>query len=37
VHHSDRRILRDRRVNFANPHAHKMSDRRSGGGRRLTD
>ena len=37
VHHSDRRAKRDRRVNFANPHAHKMSDRREGSGRRLTD
>jgi len=36
-HHEDRRMQRDRRVNFANPHAHKMSDRRSGGGRRLND
>lgn len=37
VHHSDRRIVRDRRVNFANPHAHSMTDRRDGGGRRITD
>lgn len=38
AHHSDRRTsLRDRRVNFANPHAHRMSDRRSGQGRRFTD
>ncbi len=38
VHHNDRRTAdRDRRVNFANPHAHKMADRRSGGGRRITD
>ena len=36
-HHEDRRTQRDRRVNFTNPHAHKMSDRRSGGGRRLND
>jgi len=37
VHHKDRRSQRDRRVNFANPHAHKMTDRRSGGGRRIND
>ncbi len=37
VHHNDRRSARDRRVNFANPHAHKMSDRRGGCGRRMTD
>ena len=37
THHNDRRNQRDRRVNFANPHAHKMSDRREGGGRRMTD
>lgn len=38
VHHNDRRgSLRDRRVNFANPHAHKMTDRRTGGGRRIND
>jgi hypothetical protein len=37
THHNDRRSLRDRRVNFANPHAHKMSDRRVGGGRRIND
>lgn len=38
THHNDRRnSLRDRRVNFANPHAHRMSDRRSGQGRRITD
>jgi hypothetical protein len=37
VHHKDRRAERDRRVNFANPHAHKMADRRSGGGRRIND
>lgn len=36
VHHNDRRSLRDRRVNFANPHAHRMSDRRTSD-RRLTD
>ena len=37
VHHNDRRNARDRRVNFANPHAHKMNDRREGSGRRMTD
>ena len=37
VHHSDRRISHDRRVNFANPHAHAMKDRRVNGGRRMTD
>ena len=37
VHHKDRRSPRDRRVNFHNPHAHKMSDRRSGAGRRMSD
>jgi hypothetical protein len=38
VHHNDRRnSLRDRRVNFANPHAHRMADRRSRQGRRITD
>jgi len=37
VHHNDRRNPRDRRVNFANPHAHKMNDRRDGSGRRMTD
>ncbi len=38
THHNDRRnSLRDRRVNFANPHAHRMSERRSGQGRRNTD
>ena len=36
-HHEDRRAQRDRRVNFANPHAHTMTERRSGGGRRLDD
>jgi hypothetical protein len=36
-HHEDRRTNRDRRVNLANPHAHKMADRRTGGGRRLND
>jgi hypothetical protein len=37
VHHSDRRSVRDRRVNFANPHAHAMTERRSGAGRRIND
>lgn len=37
VHHEDRRGKRDRRVNFANPHAHTMTDRRAGGGRRIND
>jgi hypothetical protein len=37
VHHNDRRSARDRRNNFANPHAHKMNERREGGGRRMTD
>jgi len=37
VHHNDRRVLRDRRVNFANPHAHLKTDRRDGSGRRITD
>jgi hypothetical protein len=38
IHYADRRSnLRDRRVNFANPHAHRMTDRRSGGGRRVND
>lgn len=37
VHHNDRRSARDRRNNVANPHAHRMNDRREGGGRRMTD
>ena len=37
VHYNDRRSQRDRRVNFANPHAHTMGDRRTGGGRRIND
>ena len=37
THHQDRRFQRDRRVNFANPHAHSKVDRRAGGGRRVTD
>jgi len=37
-HHEDRRSKAERRVNFANPHAHKMADRRTaGGGRRIND
>lgn len=36
-HHNDRRSQRDRRVNFANPHAHSKVDRRAGGGRRIND
>jgi hypothetical protein len=38
VHHNDRRDYQhDRRVNFANPHAHLRADRRAGGGRRIND
>lgn len=37
VHHSDRRMTTERRLNFANPHAHTMTDRRRGGGRRIND
>ena len=37
AHHQDRRAERDRRVNFANPRAHMMSDRRVGSGRRVND
>jgi hypothetical protein len=37
LHHGDRRSFRDRRVNFVNPHAHTMADRREGGGRRIND
>jgi hypothetical protein len=37
VHHEDRRERQDRRVNFANPHAHTMSERRAGTGRRISD
>ena len=37
THYNDRRTKRDRRVLPHNPHAHKMSDRRASGGRRLTD
>ncbi len=37
VHHSDRRSQRERRMLLHNPRAHKMDERRSGGGRRMTD
>ncbi|MGH8249906.1 MAG: hypothetical protein ACREVI_04290 [Steroidobacteraceae bacterium] len=37
VHYQDRRSMRDRRVLPHNPHAHKMSERRAGLGRRMTD
>ena len=37
VHYKDRRSHRDRRVLLHNPHAHKMNDRRTSGGRRMTD
>ena len=37
AHHQDRRSQRERRVNFTNPRAHKMSERRTGSGRRLND
>lgn len=37
VHHKDRRTERDRRVNFVNPHAHTMNERRGGSGRRIND
>jgi hypothetical protein len=38
AHHSDRRgAQRDRRVNFANPHGHRITDRRAGCGRRIND
>jgi hypothetical protein len=37
VHHDDRRLKRDRRVQFPNPHALRNGDRRTGGGRRITD
>ncbi len=37
-HYNDRRNSgHDRRVNFANPHGHMMTDRREGGGRRIND
>jgi hypothetical protein len=36
-HHKDRRAQQDRRVNFINPHAHSMSERRHGTGRRIND
>lgn len=37
AHHNDRRITRDRRVQFPNPHALRNGDRRASGGRRITD
>jgi hypothetical protein len=37
VHHKDRRASTDRRVNFVNPHAHSMNERRGGSGRRIND
>jgi hypothetical protein len=37
VHHNDRRSVRDRRVQFPNPHAFQTGDRRKGGGRRIND
>lgn len=37
VHHKDRRNPTDRRVNYVNPHAHSMNERRAGSGRRLND
>ncbi len=37
VHHKDRRSSSDRRNNFVNPHAHAMSERRTGSGRRIND
>lgn len=37
VHHQDRRSQNDRRVNFVNPHAHAMNERRAGSGRRIND
>lgn len=36
-HYDDRRIQRDRRVLPHNPYAHKMDERRSGTGRRISD
>ena len=36
-HHQDRRSQLDRRVNFVNPRAHAMSERRTGTGRRIND
>ncbi len=37
IHHADRRVPRDRRVNFANPHAHTRGERRENTGRRIND
>lgn len=37
VHYKDRRSQQDRRVNFVNPHAHTMNERRHGTGRRIND
>ncbi|MGH8131537.1 MAG: hypothetical protein ACRES3_11850 [Steroidobacteraceae bacterium] len=37
MHYSDRRSRRDRRMHQHNPYAHKMNDRRTGTGRRITD
>ena len=37
IHHKDRRSERDRRVNFVNPRAHTMNERRTSGGRRIND
>lgn len=36
-HYDDRRSHQDRRVLPYNPHAHKMGERRSGTGRRMSD
>jgi hypothetical protein len=36
-HYNDRRGRRDRRVLPHNPYAHKMGERRSGTGRRISD
>ena len=36
-HHQDRRSQVERRVNFVNPRAHAMSERRTGTGRRIND
>jgi hypothetical protein len=37
LHYNDRRNKQERRVLLHNPHAHKMSERRSGSGRRMSD
>jgi hypothetical protein len=37
VHYKDRRSSSDRRNNFVNPHAHSMTERRAGSGRRIND